>query len=52
MLWVINYLEIMHDSAGNAVDAVPESELASVGREGNTVRGTAGGEPCVNHGLE
>lgn len=44
-LWVINYLEIMHDSTGAAVDAVPEAELGNVGRPGNAVRGTlaAGG---------
>ncbi len=42
-LWVINYLQSMHDTDGNAIESVPESELANVGREANTVRGTIAG---------
>lgn len=42
-LWVINYLELMHDTDGNAVDRVSEAELANVGRERNTVVGQQAG---------
>jgi hypothetical protein len=42
-LWVINYLEIMHDSEGTVITSVPEAELANVGREGNNVRGAVKG---------
>ena len=38
-LWAMNYLEIMHDSAGNAVASVDESDLAAVGTPGNTIVG-------------
>ena len=42
-LWVVNYLELMHDTDGNAIESVPEADLARVGREGNTVRGAVQG---------
>ena len=38
-LWVMNYLEIMHDSTGAAVASVDAAELASVGVPGNAVVG-------------
>ncbi|HEY2517872.1 MAG TPA: hypothetical protein VGI39_43680 [Polyangiaceae bacterium] len=37
-LWVLNYLQVMHDSSENAVDAVPESQLWQVGVTGNQVQ--------------
>ncbi len=49
-LWAVNYLQIMHDAAGHAIDAVPEAELARVGREGNTVQGTAQGGGAATPG--
>lgn len=42
-LWAVNYLQIMHDSAGGVIASVPEADLARVGREGNTVRGNLDG---------
>lgn len=42
-LWVINYLQIMHDTDGAVIESVPEAELANVGRPGNTVRGAVQG---------
>jgi len=39
-LWIMNYLQIMHDADENAVTDVPASELASVGQPGNFVLGT------------
>jgi len=42
-LWVINYLQILHDTDGAVIESVPEAELADVGRPGNTVRGTLQG---------
>jgi hypothetical protein len=42
-LWVINYLQILHDSDGAVVESVPEGQLAEVGRPGNTVRGALKG---------
>lgn len=38
-LWVINYLQIMHDANEAAVAAVAEADLAAVGAPGNTVVG-------------
>jgi hypothetical protein len=38
-LWVINYLQIMHDSTGAALTQIAEEDLARVGVEGNMVRG-------------
>ena len=39
-LWVLNYLQIMHDGAEAAVTSVAPTELASVGGAGNLVIGT------------
>lgn len=41
-LWVINYLQVMHDTAGQLVASVPEDDLASVGVPGNPVVGDDG----------
>ncbi len=41
-LWVLNYLQIMHDSANAAVATVPDGELASVGTPGNLIVGDDG----------
>ena len=38
MLWVINYLQVMHNSV-TLVAAVPEADLAQVGVPGNSVAG-------------
>ncbi|HEY3807013.1 MAG TPA: hypothetical protein VGL61_30630 [Kofleriaceae bacterium] len=47
-LWVMNYLELMHDSTGAAVASVDEAELASVGSSGNAVVGVdATGAPTA-----
>jgi len=47
-LWVMNYLEIMHDSTGAAVASVDPAELASVGVPGNAVTGVdATGAPTA-----
>lgn len=44
-LWVLNYLEIMHDAAEGPVAAVAESDLANVGAPDNVIAGAddAGG---------
>ena len=36
-LWTLNYLQVMHDVHESAVDMVPEDQLDSVGKPGNTV---------------
>lgn len=41
-LWVLNYLQVMHDSSERPVAAVPEDQLALVGAAGNTILGTDG----------
>ena len=47
-LWVMNYLEIMHDSTGNAVASVDEMDLPVVGTPGNTIVGVdASGAPTA-----
>lgn len=38
-LWIVNYLQIMHDSAGNPIDQVPEAQLTQVGTSANSVLG-------------
>jgi hypothetical protein len=38
-LWVINYLQILHDTDGAVIESVPERELSRVGQPGNRVRG-------------
>jgi hypothetical protein len=38
-LWVLNYLQSMHDSTEAAVASVPAASLASVGTPGNTIVG-------------
>lgn len=38
-LWVLNYLQSMHDAAETAVATVPTAELGAVGATGNAVRG-------------
>jgi len=48
-LWVLNYLQVMHDSQENPIGTVPETELALVGTPGNTILGnggTCGDDPC------
>jgi hypothetical protein len=39
-LWILNYLQSMHDSAQTAISSVPVSALAQVGKPGNEVVGT------------
>ncbi len=41
-LWVMNYLQVMHDSAENAVATVAPAELANVGAAGNQIVGDDG----------
>ncbi|HEY6462213.1 MAG TPA: hypothetical protein VIY73_18730, partial [Polyangiaceae bacterium] len=41
-LWTLNYLQVMHDANENAVQTVPDDQLALVGTPGNTVLGHAG----------
>jgi hypothetical protein len=41
-LWVLNYLQVMHDSNENPVNTVPDDELALVGTAGNTILGNGG----------
>jgi hypothetical protein len=41
-LWVLNYLQVMHDAQENAVLTVPADQLALVGTAGNTVLGNGG----------
>jgi hypothetical protein len=38
-LWIINYLQVMHDTSGNLVSSVPEAELPLVGTPDNSVTG-------------
>ncbi len=44
-LWVLNYLQVMHDSQENPITEVPEDQLALVGTPGNTILG--GGSPAL-----
>jgi hypothetical protein len=45
-LWVLNYLQVMHDASNAAVATVPDAELANVGAAGNQVVGQdASGAP-------
>jgi hypothetical protein len=47
-LWVLNYLQVMHDSQENPINDVPADELALVGTPGNTINGDPGpGNPSV-----
>ena len=47
-LWVLNYLEIMHDSTEAAVASVGAADLASVGDAGNLIVGAdTGGAPTA-----
>jgi hypothetical protein len=47
-LWVLNYLQVMHDSQENPITSVPEDELALVGTPGNTILGSDGpGNPAL-----
>ncbi len=47
-LWVLNYLQVMHDSQENPIDTVPQDQLALVGTPGNTILGSGGqGNPAV-----
>jgi len=39
-LWVLNYLQSMHDSAQNPIATVPAGQLANVGSPNNTILGT------------
>jgi hypothetical protein len=41
-LWVLNYLQVMHDANENPVNSVPDDQLALVGTAGNTVLGNGG----------
>jgi hypothetical protein len=41
-LWVLNYLQVMHDSTETAISDVPEDQLAQVGVPGNTINGDGG----------
>ncbi len=41
-LWVLNYLQVMHDSNENPVNTVPDDQLALVGTPGNTILGSGG----------
>jgi hypothetical protein len=38
-LWVINYWQTLHDSAGNGITEVADADLPNVGKDGNTVVG-------------
>jgi hypothetical protein len=46
-LWVLNYLQVMHDSQENPINTVPEDQLSEVGTPGNTILGSGGicGDP-------
>jgi hypothetical protein len=47
-LWVLNYLQVMHDSQENPINTVPEEQLALVGTPENTVLGSGGaGSPAL-----
>ncbi|MGD0523715.1 MAG: hypothetical protein ABSE49_01155 [Polyangiaceae bacterium] len=41
-LWVLNYLQVMHDSQENAVNTVPDDQLSQVGDTGNRILGNGG----------
>jgi hypothetical protein len=41
-LWVLNYLQVMHDSNEQPVNTVPADQLALVGTPGNTILGNGG----------
>ncbi len=41
-LWVLNYLQVMHDSTNVAVATVPASDLSNVGAPGNQIVGDDG----------
>ncbi len=41
-LWVLNYLQVMHDVNETAVNTVADDQLAQVGSAGNTVLGNGG----------
>jgi hypothetical protein len=41
-LWVLNYLQVMHDANENGVITVPADQLALVGTAGNAVLGNGG----------
>lgn len=41
-LWVINYLQSMHDPNGGTVNSVPPDRLGDVGKPGNQVTGDGG----------
>jgi hypothetical protein len=50
-LWVLNYLQVMHDSQENPINTVPEDQLALVGTPGNLILGDGGvcgddNDPC------
>ena len=44
-LWVLNYLQSMHDSAQTAIATVPAGQLGMVGTPANTVLGTTTNMP-------
>jgi hypothetical protein len=47
-LWVLNYLQVMHDSQENPINSVPEEQLSMVGTPGNTILGNGGaGNPAL-----
>ena len=46
-LWVLNYLQVMHDSNEAPVTTVPADQLALVGTAGNTVIGNDGSGPTA-----
>jgi hypothetical protein len=47
-LWVLNYLQVMHDSQENPINDVPIDQLSQVGTPGNTINGDPGlGNPAV-----
>jgi len=47
-LWVLNYLQVMHDSQENPIQRVALDQLALVGTPGNTIDGDPGpGNPSV-----
>jgi hypothetical protein len=41
-LWVLNYLQVMHDASESPVDTVPDDQLALVGTPGNSILGSGG----------
>jgi hypothetical protein len=44
-LWVLNYLQSMHDAAQTAITTVPAGQLGAVGTPGNTVLGLTTANP-------